>query len=66
MAPHLLEVGGQTAVTAFHLMNRPASLEDFGKAKNKSSAYGGTLTAEVAVKTQEEIGRASILREATH
>ncbi|RMI98421.1 hypothetical protein CDV36_016136 [Fusarium kuroshium] len=43
MALRLLEVGGQPAVTAFHLMNCPASLEDFGKVKDKFFAYGGTF-----------------------
>ncbi|RKK88791.1 hypothetical protein BFJ68_g16856 [Fusarium oxysporum] len=43
MALHLLEVGGQPAVTAFHLMNCPANLEEFGKVKDKFFAYGGTF-----------------------
>ncbi|KAF5972064.1 pectin degradation protein [Fusarium bulbicola] len=43
MALHLLEVGGQPAATAFHLMNCPANLEEFGKVKDKFFAYGGTF-----------------------
>ncbi|KAI8686589.1 hypothetical protein NCS55_00335900 [Fusarium keratoplasticum] len=56
VALHLLEVGEQPAVTAFHLMNCPASLEDFGKVKDKFFAYGGTFAlAACAVAISDDI-----------
>jgi hypothetical protein len=56
VALHLLEVGGQPAVTAFHLMNCPANLEEFGKVKDKFFAYGGTFAlAACAVAISDNI-----------
>ncbi|KAF5689151.1 pectin degradation [Fusarium denticulatum] len=43
MVLHLSEAGGQPAVTAFHLMNCPANLEEFGRLKGKFFAYGATF-----------------------
>ncbi|KAH7201195.1 hypothetical protein DER44DRAFT_869576 [Fusarium oxysporum] len=56
MALHLLKVGGQPAVTAFHLMNCPANLEEFGKVKDKFFAYGGTFAlAACAVSISDNV-----------
>ncbi|CAF3557353.1 unnamed protein product [Fusarium graminearum] len=52
----LLEIGGQPSVTAFHLMDCPASREDFDKAKDKFFAYGGTFAlAACAVAISDDV-----------
>ncbi|KAK0615134.1 hypothetical protein B0T17DRAFT_510932 [Bombardia bombarda] len=52
----LLKAGGQPTVTAFHLMNCPASLEHFEKVRDKFITYGGTLAlAACAVAISNDI-----------